>query len=96
MCSDSNPSLRFRKEKFFCFEYIEGMRLIFDAQITVEQVLAARPGLTAFFINLKTDCVGCPMQKFCTLADVANSYAIPIDTLLEKISEQTLNQRRML
>ncbi len=33
----------------------------------------------------KTKCVGCYLQQFCTLKEVAELYQIPIEKLIEEI-----------
>ncbi|MBN2116801.1 MAG: hypothetical protein JW730_09530 [Anaerolineales bacterium] len=53
--------------------------------LTVEQVLQESPRAFSVFIRNKTRCVGCLMQQFCTLKDVAETYQIPLATLIEEI-----------
>jgi hypothetical protein len=45
------------------------------------------PSTTAAFVELKTDCVGCPLSRFCTLAEVADSYRISVATLMDKLNQ---------
>jgi hypothetical protein len=66
--------------------------------LTVEQVLQGAPRAFSVFLRNKTKCVGCLMQQFCTLKDVAETYQIPLATLIEEIehvSEED-NQRSIL
>ncbi|GAB4480980.1 MAG: hypothetical protein OHK0031_02530 [Anaerolineales bacterium] len=51
---------------------------------TVAQTLKVYPPLAGVLLSLKTDCVGCHLNRFCTLKEVAASYEIPLETLLEK------------
>ena len=53
--------------------------------LTVKQVLDAHAETIPVFIELRTFCVGCPMERFCTLEEVAAAYKIPSDLLLEKL-----------
>ena len=53
---------------------------------TVAEVLARKPDRAMAFIRLRTACVGCPLDRFCTLADVAGAYHIPLATLVEAVA----------
>jgi hybrid cluster-associated redox disulfide protein len=80
-------SLRQDKEDVFVFCYIANMETSLDSTWTVAQVLEAYPQTAAVFISLKTDCVGCHLDKFCTLEEVAAAYALPLALLLSKLRE---------
>jgi hybrid cluster-associated redox disulfide protein len=54
----------------------------FQAQQTVEDILKTFPHLMSVFRKHGTDCVGCFMQRFCTLQDVAETYEIELQALL--------------
>lgn len=56
-----------------------------DIHLTVEEVLQRFPPAFSVFMRNKTKCVGCLMQRFCTLADVANMYQIPLEKLIQEI-----------
>ncbi len=53
---------------------------------TVAKVLARMPDRAMAFIRLRTACVGCPLDRFCTLADVASAYHIPLATLVDAVA----------
>jgi hybrid cluster-associated redox disulfide protein len=62
-------------------------------QITVDKVLQNWPRAFSVFMKHKTKCVGCFMQQFCTLKDVAATYQISAEKLKEEIihvSEENL------
>ena len=62
-------------------------------QVTVNQVLQNWPRAFAVFMKNKTKCPGCFMQQFCTLKDVAETYQISAEKLMEeiiKVSEENL------
>jgi len=65
------------------------MEPILAANWTAEQVLKTYPQTVAVFLALKTDCVGCHLERFCTLEEVAASYELPLEILLEKLREST-------
>jgi hybrid cluster-associated redox disulfide protein len=56
-------------------------------EMTILEVLTAHPRAASVFLSLKTDCVGCPMERFCTLADVVKAYDVPIKMLLDALHE---------
>lgn len=54
-------------------------------QITVDKVLQNWPRAFSVFMKHKTKCVGCFMQQFCTLKDVAATYQISAEKLKKEI-----------
>jgi hybrid cluster-associated redox disulfide protein len=62
------------------------MNTIFDQDMTVEQLLAAHPELAHTFIQLKLDCVGCYLERFCTLRDIAQSYSLDLEMFMNTLA----------
>ena len=58
---------------------------ILDLQLTVDKVLQRWPQAYSAFMKHKTKCVGCFMQQFCTLGDVAETYQLSLETLIDDI-----------
>lgn len=58
----------------------------FDIQQTVQEVLRDYPSAHLAFRELKTQCVGCPLTRFCTLKEVAEAYGLPPQMLLAALS----------
>ncbi len=58
---------------------------IINIHLTVEEILQMWPRAYSVFMRNKTKCVGCLMQRFCTLKDVAEMYQIPLEKLIEEI-----------
>ena len=56
-----------------------------NAQLTVDKVLQSWPRAFSVFMRNKTRCVGCFMQQFCTLKDVAETYQISVEKLIDEI-----------
>jgi hybrid cluster-associated redox disulfide protein len=54
---------------------------IFHAQLTVEEILKKWPETFSVFRSRNTDCIGCLLQRFCTLQDVAETYEIELQDL---------------
>jgi hypothetical protein len=56
------------------------------AATRVEEVLERLPGAARAFVQRRTDCVGCHLARFCTLADVAEAYDLSLESLLQDLS----------
>ena len=54
---------------------------------TVEQVLESYPHAADVFIRLKADCIGCRLDKFCTLEEVARDYGLDLEGFLADLEE---------
>ncbi len=67
------------------------MDSVLDANWTVAQVMKAYPQAISVFLELKTDCVGCHLDKFCTLSEVAAAYELPPERLFHKLREAIQN-----
>ena len=64
--------------------------------MTVEQILKKWPQAYSVFMKHGTKCVGCFIQPFCTLKDVAEIYQLSLETLIDDImnvSNTESNQR---
>jgi hypothetical protein len=57
------------------------------AQMTVESVLKLDLKAWAIFRANNTDCIGCFMQRFCSLQEVAEVYHFPVEDLLEELKQ---------
>jgi hybrid cluster-associated redox disulfide protein len=67
-----------------------------ELQLTVDKVLQKWPQAFSVFMKNKTKCVGCFMQQFCTLKDVAETYQLSLEKLIEDLentSDKGNNQR---
>ena len=65
-------------------------------QLTVDEVLKKWPQTFSVFLKNKTKCPGCLMQHFCTLKDVAETYQISSDNLIndmERVASSESMQR---
>ena len=54
-------------------------------RLTVNEVLQRWPRAFSVFMKNKTKCPGCFMQQFCTLKDVAETYQISLEELIDEI-----------
>jgi hypothetical protein len=67
--------------------------------LTVEEVLSKWPKTYVIFRNRNTDCVGCLLQKFCSIQDVSESYEVPaVDLIhdLEKCVDENYPSQRSI
>lgn len=62
-------------------------KTILQPLMTVEEVLKKSPDSFVVFMNRKTKCVGCLLQRFCTLQDVSATYQIPLQELIAELEE---------
>ena len=56
-----------------------------DIHLTVDKVLQKWPQAFSVFMKNKTQCPGCFMQSFCTLKDVAETYQLSLETLIDEL-----------
>jgi len=61
-----------------------------QSQTTVHEVLSKWPDSYPVFTAFKTKCIGCLLQKFCTLHDVALTYQIPLDEFVGDLEKHSL------
>ena len=56
--------------------------------ILVADLLTRYPLVTSLFIELHVDCIGCSMNRFCTLEDLCKYYDLDIKKIIDRIQEQ--------
>lgn len=69
---------------------------LLHTQLTVEDILKNWPQTYLVFRNRNTDCVGCLLQRFCSIQDVAESYELSTQDLicdLEKTIKEIMNPK---
>ncbi|MDD2922409.1 MAG: hypothetical protein PHQ36_08990 [Anaerolineales bacterium] len=62
------------------------------SEISVENILKSAPEAPRFFLDWRTNCVGCNFARFCSIQDVVNSYQFDEKKFLEAI--QKLNVQK--
>jgi len=65
-----------------------------QSHVTVEEVLSNWPSTHKVFASMKTKCIGCFLQRFCTLRDVAETYQIPLHELTGEFEKYISNLNR--
>ena len=67
-----------------------------DLQMTVEDVLKKWPQTFSVFRTRNTDCIGCLLQRFCSIQDVADTYELSAQDLvgdLEQCIRKSINPK---
>ena len=54
----------------------------------VADVLAISPLAAPLFIEMRLDCPGCAMVRFCTLEDLSGHYGLEIHSLIATLHER--------
>ena len=54
----------------------------------VADVLASSKGMAPLFVELRLDCPGCSMKRFCTLEDLCRQYELDLETLIHTIQKR--------
>jgi hybrid cluster-associated redox disulfide protein len=68
--------------------YLSGMetKVQIESHWTVDETLRKGVEISRFFIRNQMHCVGCYMQKFCTLKDAAEIYHMQLETFLKDLN----------
>ena len=69
-------------------------RTFLQPEMTVEDVLKTWPSAYTVFLNGKAECIGCFIQKFCTLGEVAGVYEVSPKEFMDELEKhiRTINQ----
>jgi hybrid cluster-associated redox disulfide protein len=80
--------LRLSKEGNGGLKYLSGMetKVQIESHWTVDETLRKRLEISRFFIRNQMQCVGCYMQKFCTIKDVAQIYQKELNKFLKDLN----------
>jgi hypothetical protein len=60
---------------------------LFTQELRVAKALQYGQKAAGVFIEMKTACVGCYLTRFCTLGEVARTYALPQAKLLARLEQ---------
>jgi hybrid cluster-associated redox disulfide protein len=58
-----------------------------QSEMTVEDVLKTWPSAYTVFLNGKAECIGCFLQKFCSLREVADAYQVSLEEFIEALEK---------
>jgi hybrid cluster-associated redox disulfide protein len=84
--------LRLSKEGNGGLMYLSGMetKVQIESHWTVDETLRKRLEISRFFIRNQMQCVGCYMQKFCTIKDVAEIYHMELEKFLKDLNDHEI------
>ena len=57
-------------------------------QVLIADVLHVSPHVASLLLELRVDCLGCSMNKFCTLEELSGHYGLDTNNLIRTIQEQ--------
>jgi hypothetical protein len=57
-------------------------------QILVADLLDTSPLIARLLFELRVDCLGCSMNKFCTLEELCAHYDLELQSVLSKVQER--------
>jgi hybrid cluster-associated redox disulfide protein len=61
-------------------------------EMLVADLLAASPLAVETLIKLRVDCVGCSLNRFCTLKEMCSQYDLEIDSVLKQLCPSRSSQ----
>lgn len=56
--------------------------------ILVADLLDTSPLVVSLLLELRVDCVGCSMNKFCTLEELCARYELDLESIQHRIQER--------
>ena len=77
--------MRWRNEESPQNHYDINMNTCISRDWTVHDTLQVHPDTMHVFVGLKTNCIGCRLERLCTLEEVSRAYNIPIEILLKDL-----------
>jgi hypothetical protein len=60
---------------------------VLSPRILVADLLDYSPLLVPLLLELRVDCVGCSMNKYCTLEELCAQYKLDLESILSRIQE---------
>jgi hypothetical protein len=64
---------------------------MFSSQTLVADMLDGSPPIARLLLELRVDCLGCSMNKFCTLEELCAHYELNLESVLGMIMERLNN-----
>jgi hypothetical protein len=62
--------------------------LLLSSQTLIADLLACSPRIAPLFIELRVNCIGCSMNRFCTLAELCRQYEMDLEKVMNSIQER--------
>jgi hypothetical protein len=61
---------------------------VLSPRILVADLLELSPLIALLLIELRVDCIGCPLNKFCTLEDLCRHYELHLENTSQRIRDK--------
>ena len=58
---------------------------ILSSSMLISDLLACSPLIAPLLVELHVDCLGCSMNKFCTLEELCRQYKLDLETVIVSI-----------
>lgn len=62
--------------------------LALSPQTLITDLLTLAPQTAPLLMAWHVDCLGCCMNRFCTLQEMCNQYELDVETILQKLQER--------
>ncbi len=56
--------------------------------ISIAQILVIHPQIANLFVRLRVDCIGCSLNRFCTIKDMSTAYKLDHDSVWDQILQE--------
>ena len=67
---------------------------MFSPRILVADLLELSPLIAPLLINLRVDCVGCSLNKFCSLEELCKYYELDLENTNQRIRDELNKGKR--
>lgn len=57
-------------------------------QILIADLLDASPLVARLLLELRVDCIGCSMVRFCSLENLCTHYELTLDSVVHRVQEE--------
>jgi hybrid cluster-associated redox disulfide protein len=61
---------------------------LLSPRMLVADLLALSPLVAPFLLDLRVDCVGCSMNRFCTLEELCTLYGLELEVILQNLQNK--------
>ena len=61
---------------------------LLSPRMLVADLLALSPLVAPFLLDLRVDCIGCSMNRFCTLEELCALYGLKLEAVLQNLQNK--------
>jgi hybrid cluster-associated redox disulfide protein len=66
---------------------------VLSSRMLVADLLALSPLVAPFLLDLRVDCIGCSMNRFCTLEELCALYGLELEAILHNLQNKMRTDR---